>query len=49
VASVTGAELRPAAASGDPVLRVSFDGPGDDYARRDIVVTFAPGESARRR
>jgi glycogen debranching enzyme len=42
VASVTGAELRPAAASGDPALRVSFDGPGDDYARREIVVTFAP-------
>jgi hypothetical protein len=49
VASVAGAELRPAAASGDPALRVSFDGPRDDYTRRDIVVTFAQGESARPR
>ena len=48
VAAVAGAAFGPAAASGDAVLHVGFDGPGDRYARREIVVTFAPGGSAPR-
>jgi glycogen debranching enzyme len=43
MASVTGAELQPATTTRDPVLRVSFAGPGDDYARREVVVNFAAG------
>ena len=41
VASVTGAQLQPATPPRDPVLRVTFDGPGDSYTRREVVVNFA--------
>ena len=48
VASVNGAQLQPSIAGRDPVLRVTVDGAAEEYSKRDIVVTFAPGRASAR-